>query len=192
MFVTIPKDVQTNTVPKLVETGNVLNHDRAKCSSGFLPKVKMTHSMLNGHEVLVRAGPSMEQVPSVSVLTAESSVPFDASSGSDIFTVLSFSLMSEDEYGVWCTNAKSKMKVGVVSVTVEQHTEGRVQRGVSTFTCRGLGGLFREGRIEIVFRRDEGCGQHLITAIPLVLGSETSLSPQQQMPERCVSRLFSQ
>ena len=56
--------------------------------------------------------------------------PIDASSGSDIFAVPPFSLkgiISDDEPGVWGADAKLKMKVGVVSVTVKQHTEGRVE-----------------------------------------------------------------
>ena len=67
------------------------------------------------------------QVRVVSVLTAVSSNSIDDSSGSDIFTALSFSLASADEGGAWCTTAKLKMKVGVVSVTVGQHREGRLQ-----------------------------------------------------------------
>ena len=73
------------------------------------------------------------QVRVVSVLTAVSSNSIDDSSGSDIFTALSFSLASADELGAWCTTAKLKMKVGVVSVTVEQHTEGRLQVSQSMF-----------------------------------------------------------
>ena len=64
----------------------------------------------------------MEQVLLVSALTAVSY----AAGGSGIFAA-PFSLISDDERGVSGTAAKLKMKVGVVSVTVEQHTEGRLQ-----------------------------------------------------------------
>ena len=98
------------------------------------------------------------------------------------------------------SDAKLKMKVGVVSTAVEQHTEGRlhdsqsdvgtlngrVQRGASTFTRRSLAMFLREGRIEIVFRQDESCGQNLNTAVQLFLGRETSKSPWKEVPERCV------
>ena len=69
----------------------------------------------------------MVQVREVWVWTAASSNSTADSSGSDIVTALSFSLTVADELGAWCTTAKLKMKVGVVSVTVEQHTEGRLQ-----------------------------------------------------------------
>ena len=69
----------------------------------------------------------MVQVCVMSALTAASSKLIDDSSGSDIFTALSFSLTSAGQPSIWCTTAKSKMKVGVASVTVEQHTEGRLQ-----------------------------------------------------------------
>ena len=63
--------------------------------------------------------------------TSPFGVPFDgsefnpiyASSGSDIFTALSFSLTCADESGICCTDAKLKMKVGIVSVMVEQPTK---------------------------------------------------------------------
>ena len=66
------------------------------------------------------------------------------------------------------------MKVGVVSVTVEQHTEGRLQDSQAMLDLEvavrnamsRFGDFLREGRTEIVFRRDERCGQHLIIADP--------------------------
>ena len=75
LFATIPKNVQPNSVPKLPVTGNVPHHDRAKRSLGFFQNVTMTSSMMNGHEVLVRASLLMVQVPLVSVLTAASLNP---------------------------------------------------------------------------------------------------------------------
>ena len=33
-------------------------------------------------------------------------------------------MISEDEPAIWCTDAKLKTKLGVVSVTLEQHTDG--------------------------------------------------------------------
>ena len=43
----------------------------------------------------------------------------------------SLSFESDDEPDNWSTDAKSKLKVGVVSVTVNQHTEGRLQHSQS-------------------------------------------------------------
>ena len=79
------------------------------------------------------------------------------------------------------------MKVGVVSVTVEQHTEGQLQDSESTLnvemalyqngviqsTCRGLKSPSVKDALK---SSSEGCGQHLIIAVPLVLGSETAMS----------------
>ena len=56
LIITMPKNVQPNSGPKLVVTGNVPHHDRVKCVFGFFRNGKMTRSMMNGHEVLVRAG----------------------------------------------------------------------------------------------------------------------------------------
>ena len=50
---------------------------------------------------------------------------FDGSSGSRTFTAHSFPWAIKDEPRVWSTTAKLKMKVGVVSVPVPQHAEGR-------------------------------------------------------------------
>ena len=38
LIITMPKNVQPNSVPKLVVTGNVLHHDRVKCVFWFLPE----------------------------------------------------------------------------------------------------------------------------------------------------------
>ena len=132
LIVTIPERVQPNSVPKLVVTGNVLHHDRVKCSFGFFWNVKMTRSMMSGHEVLVRASLLMVQDPSGVGFDGSEFNPIDDSSDADIFTSLSLSLTSVDEIGAWCIDAKLKMKVGVVSVTVEQDTEGRLQDSQST------------------------------------------------------------
>ena len=51
-FVQFPKDVGPNSVP-----GNVLPYGGDKCAPAFLQNVKMKGSMLDGHVVLVRAGP---------------------------------------------------------------------------------------------------------------------------------------
>ena len=69
----------------------------------------------------------MVQVPMMSVFDGSEFKLIDDSSGSDIFTALSFSLTSADAPGERYTTAMLKMKVGVVSVTVEQHTESRLQ-----------------------------------------------------------------
>ena len=53
--------------------------------------------------------------------------PIEDSSGSDILTALSFSLICASESGIWYTDAKLETKVGVVSVTMEELTEGRLQ-----------------------------------------------------------------
>ena len=55
--------------------------------------------------------------------------PIAVSSSSDMFAAPSFSLnamISVDEPGVWGPDAKLRMKVGVLSVTVKQHTEDRL------------------------------------------------------------------
>ena len=88
--------------------------------------MKMTRSMMNG-QVLVRACHFDGTSPFGVGLDGSEFNPIDDSSGSDIFTALSFSLTSAHESGIWCTNVKLKMKVGVVSLTVDQHTEGRLQ-----------------------------------------------------------------
>ena len=56
-------------------------------------------------------------------------IPVDTSSGSEVFVGRSFSLSgqnSDEEPGVWGLDAKMQMRVGAVSVTVKQHTEGRL------------------------------------------------------------------
>ena len=104
----------------------------------------------------------MEQVPSGVSFDGSEFKSIDASSDSDIFSAPPVSLTSDDEPGDWGTDAKLKMKGGVVSVTVEQHTECRLHG-------RGLGEFLRETRNEIVFKQDESSGRHLITVVVLVL-----------------------
>ena len=54
MFLTIRKDVQSNSV---VVARNVFPHGGLKHACGLLQNVKMTRSiMMNGDEVFVRAG----------------------------------------------------------------------------------------------------------------------------------------
>ena len=73
----------------------------------------------------------MKQVLFVSALTAASSIPSKLQA-SLIFSVdPSLSFKSDDEPDNWSTDAKLKLKVGVVSVAVKQHTEGRLQHSQS-------------------------------------------------------------
>jgi len=128
-FVQIPKDVQPNSVSKLVVTGNVLPYGGDKCAPAFLQNVKVTGSMIDNHEVLVRAGPLDGATPFGVSLNGSDFKPVDTSSGSEVFVGRSFSLtgmISDDEPGVWAPDAKLQMKVGSLSVTVKQHTEGRL------------------------------------------------------------------
>ena len=85
LIVTIPKNVQPNSVPKLAVTENVLHQDRVKCSCGFFQNVKMTRSMMNG-QVLVRA--CHFTCPFGVGFHGSEFNPIDDSSGSDIFIAL--------------------------------------------------------------------------------------------------------
>merc|ERR1719374_443716 len=128
-FVQVPKDVQPNSVSKLVVTGNVLPCGGDKCAPAFLQNVKVTGSMIDNHEVLVRAGPLDGATPFGVSLNGSDFKPVHTSSGSEVFVGRSFSLtgmISDDEPGVWGPDAKLQMKVGSLSVTVKQHTEGRL------------------------------------------------------------------
>ena len=83
--------------------------------------------MMNNDKVFVRAGLFVETSPFVSALTAASSIQSKLQA-SLIFPVdPSLSFASDDELDNWSTDSKLKLKVGVVSVTVKQHTEGRLQ-----------------------------------------------------------------
>ena len=93
-----------------------------------MQSVMVTRLMMNGDEVFLRAGLFGETGPFLlSALTAASSIP-SKPQASLIFSVdPSLSFQSDDEPDHWSTDAKLKFKVGVVSVTVKQHTEGRLQ-----------------------------------------------------------------
>ena len=75
LFIPIPKNVQSNTVPKLVVARNVLPNGRIKCAFVFLQNVMTTRLMMNGDEVVVRAGLFDETSPFVPALKAASSIP---------------------------------------------------------------------------------------------------------------------
>jgi len=145
-FVQIPKDVQPNSVPKLVVTGNVVPYGGDKCAPAFLQNVKMTGSMIEGHEVLVRAGPLDGAAPFGISFDGSDFKPINTSSSSDIFGGPSFSLtgvISDDEPGVWGPDAKLNMKLGALEVTVKQHTEGRLadSRSMLDLSLDGLDGV---------------------------------------------------
>ena len=87
----------------------------------------MKRLMMNSDKVFVRGGLFVETSPFVSALTAASSIQSKLQA-SLIFTVdPSLSFESDDKFDNWSTGSKSKLKVGVVSVTVRRHTEGRLQ-----------------------------------------------------------------
>ena len=68
----------------------------------------------------------MKQVLFVSALTAASSIPSKLQASLTFAVDPSLSFESDDDPDNWSTDAKLKLKVGVVSVTVNQHTEGRL------------------------------------------------------------------
>ena len=127
LFIPISKNVQSNSVLKLVVARNAWLHRNPACF-GFMQSVMMTRLMMNGDKVFLRAGLFDETGPFLlSALTAASSIPSKLQA-SLIFSVdPSLSFQSDDEPDHWSTDAKLKFKVGVVSVTVKQHTEGRLQ-----------------------------------------------------------------
>ena len=69
---------------------------------------------------------SLERVPSVSAVVASSSIPVTLQATLIVFAFRSSSLIN-DELNYWSIDAKLKM----LSVTVEQPTEGRLQDGQS-------------------------------------------------------------
>merc|ERR1719374_511169 len=145
-FVQIPKDVQPNSVPKFVVTGNVVPYGGEKCAPAFLQNVKMKGSMMDGHEVLVRAGPLDGAAPFGISFDGSDFKPINTSSSSDISGGPSFSLtgvISDDEPGVWGPDAKLNMKLGALVVTVKQHTEGRLadSRSMLDLSLDGLDGV---------------------------------------------------
>ena len=81
----------------------------------------MTRLMMSGDKVFVRAGLFDRTSPfCVSALTAASSIPSTLQASLTFFIDPSFSFISDDEPDNWSTDAKLKLEVGVVSVTVEQ------------------------------------------------------------------------
>ena len=56
--------------------------------------------MMKGDEVMMRAGPWIDQIPVLSPLMAESSVPLTRQATLILFAAPSFSLMSDDVPGV--------------------------------------------------------------------------------------------
>ena len=89
----------------------------------------MTRWMMNGDKVVVRAGLLVETSPFfVSALTAVSSVPSKLQASLIFPDDPSLSFESDDEPDNWSTDAK--LKVGVVSVTVKQPAEGRLQESI--------------------------------------------------------------
>jgi hypothetical protein len=108
-FVQIPKDVQSNSVPKIVITGKVLPYGGDVCAPAFLQNVKLTGSMMDGHEVLVRAGPLDGASPFAVSFDGGDFQPIDAARGFESFSAPAFSLkgmISDDEPGVWGPDAK--------------------------------------------------------------------------------------
>lgn len=145
-FVQIPKDVAPTNSPKLIVTGNVLPYVGGKCAPAFLQNVKIAGSQMENHEVLVRAGPLDGATPFGVSVDGGAFKPIDASGSSEFFVGQAFSLtgmISDDEPGVWGPDAKLKMKVGDVSITVKQHTEGRLadSRSMLDLSVDGLDGV---------------------------------------------------
>ena len=145
-FVQIPKDVEPSASPKLVVTGNVLPYGSDTCAPAFLQDVKFAGSMLKHHEILVRAGPLDGATPFGVSVDGAAFKPIDTSSGPEILVGQAFSMtgmISDDEPGVWGPDAKFKMKVGAVSVTVKQHTESRLadSRSMLDLSVDGLDGV---------------------------------------------------
>ena len=71
---------------------------------------------------------SMKHVLFVSALTAASSIPSTLQASLRFFVDPSFSFESDDEPDNWSTDAKLKLKVGVVSVTVNTAYGGSAAR----------------------------------------------------------------
>ena len=87
-----PKDIQPESVPKLLITGNVVPYGGDKCASAFLQNVQISGSMVDGHEVLARTGHLDGATPFGASFDGGEFKPIDASSGSEIFTCPSFSV----------------------------------------------------------------------------------------------------
>jgi len=112
-FVQIPKDVIPNSVSKLVVEGNVLPYSGDECAAAFLKNVKMTGSMVDNNEILVRKGPLDGATPFGVSLDGSDFEAVDT--GSDMFVGRSLSskgMISDEEPGFWGHDLKLKMKLG--------------------------------------------------------------------------------
>jgi len=148
-FLQVPKNVEPNSVPKLLVTGNVQPYHAEKCAPAYLQTVKVTGSLIDHHEVMVRAGSLETSVPFGISLNGSAFIPI-GSSGSSSFSSQSFSLhgkISEDEPGVWGPDAKLVIEVGAIMLTVTQHTEGRFDdsRSMLDVSVTGLDGVENVG-----------------------------------------------
>jgi len=172
-FVQIPKDVEPDSEPQLVVTGNVLPYDDNKCAPTFLQHVKMSGSILEYHEILVRAGPLDGAVPFGVSLDGSGFKPIDASSSSKIYVGPFFSMygmISDDESDVWGPDARLQINVGALLVTVKQHTED-LQAGSRSMLDLSVDGL------------------RGVDSVGGLLGVDSSLTAEQQHPE-CVEVSF--
>ena len=104
-----------NLVPKLVGAKKVCSLG-IKRAFGVFRDVKTTRSMMNDSRCFVRAGFFNQGIASVSAVTAASSSP--STSTSYIPTAHSLPLLNH--MFDWSTDAKSKLKFGVVFATMEQ------------------------------------------------------------------------
>ena len=101
----------------------------------------------------------MKQFLFVSTLTAASSIPSKLQA-SLIFPVDPwFSFERDDEPDNWSTDAKLKLKVGVVSVTAKQHREGPLQYSQSMadlqmVKCNVVSALSRDDALECFSVKD--------------------------------------
>ena len=106
-------------------TGNVLRYVGGDCALAFLQNLKNAGTQREDHEVLVRAG-LLDGATLFGVsVDGRAFKAIDASGSSEFFVSQAFSLTGMIN-GVWGPDAKLKMKVGDVSVTVKQRTEGRL------------------------------------------------------------------
>merc|ERR1719450_2028246 len=102
--------------------------------------------MMDGHEVLVRAGPLDGAAPFAVSFDGGDFQPINAARDFESFSAPAFSLtgvISDDEPGVWGPDAKLNMKLGALEVTVKQHTEGRLadSRSMLDLSLHGLDGV---------------------------------------------------
>jgi len=127
-FVQIPKDVEPNSVPKLLVTGNVQPHGAEKCAPAYLHDVMMMGSLLRYNQILVRSGSLEGPAPFGVSVNGSSFEQIWNANGTDFVSNPHLMLrgkITEDEPGVWGPDAKLMMKVGDIMLRVQQHTEGR-------------------------------------------------------------------